>query len=273
MMTGLTTTYLIEIMSNPKTNLGDGGDERHTKPVHAASSPSQFQPQKEGDDTCPTNPSSNINTDAIPQGSNAAQTVQAPSAAEKLIDLIIGDLVRETNIFPNQVERAKKLIGQRLYAQSKALAERSEHPIDEDFIEGRVPPDLGCEQQEWTVEEISLTRPRLASIKCGKSYPLFRGIGIQDAKHIVLAHNAALAAERQRHERIVEQLTACVETSDRELLVAQAAIEQHNNHCKGHPWKDYPVINVDLSLLHQHDAEIRKPLVDALLEIREEMPP
>lgn len=35
---------------------------------------------------------------------------------ERLVDLIVGDLVRETNIFPNQVQRAKELIRERLKA-------------------------------------------------------------------------------------------------------------------------------------------------------------
>lgn len=33
---------------------------------------------------------------------------------EQLVDLIVGDLVRETNIFPNQVWRAKEIIRKRL---------------------------------------------------------------------------------------------------------------------------------------------------------------
>lgn len=36
--------------------------------------------------------------------------------SEDVVDLIVGDLVRETNIFPNQVERAKELIRERLAA-------------------------------------------------------------------------------------------------------------------------------------------------------------
>lgn len=46
---------------------------------------------------------------------------RAAHASEELIDLILGDLVRETNIFPNQIARAKQLIRERLSVKKKVM--------------------------------------------------------------------------------------------------------------------------------------------------------
>lgn len=79
-----------------------------------------------------------------------------------------------------------------------------------------------------------------------------------------------LLSERQRREQ-AEQLRDAAMLREvqlgRELLSAQAAIGKHNKECgdnASEPSFNYKIYGVDLSLLHQHDAEVRKPLVDAL---------
>lgn len=54
--------------------------------------------------------------------SRAAHASEEPAhASEELIDNIMGDLVRETNIFPNQVERAKQILRKRLSVKKKVM--------------------------------------------------------------------------------------------------------------------------------------------------------
>jgi hypothetical protein len=115
------------------------------------------------------------------------------------------------------------------------------------------------EQQEWTPEYVIME------------------LGVNThwkAVEIADAHNAALAAERQRRERAElfqrNDETEANELSER-LLSALAAI----NFALG--WGDLPLgveeklRHADLSLLHQHDAEVRKPLVDVLERIDSEL--
>ena len=80
------------------------------------------------------------------------------------------------------------------------------------------------------------------------------------------AHNAALTTERQRRPAVTVEMFL----KDRaQLLAAQAAIEKHNKTERSF---DCYRIKLDLSLLHAHDTEVRNPMVDLLLEIRELMP-
>lgn len=75
-----------------------------------------------------------------------------------------------------------------------------------------------------------------------------------------------LAAERQRADEAEQELwtmRAGDKVKDDQLLSAQAAIEEHNK-----TYQVFKQIKVDLSALHQHDAEVRKPLVEALEETR-----
>ncbi len=113
------------------------------------------------------------------------------------------------------------------------------------------------DQQEWTHEKLQGL------------------LGINNEDRYVADHafentldeiNAALAAERQRREQVESQLsglrmfhkwaTAELESQAKALLPAQAAIEEHNrsNPAFRGCWK----IKFDLSLLHQHDAEVRE---------------
>lgn len=67
------------------------------------------------------------------------------------------------------------------------------------------------------------------------------------------AINAALAAESQSHKHIKFQ-----------LLSALAAIEAHNELADDFDEGRWKINNVDLSLLHQHDAEVRATYISKL---------
>lgn len=100
--------------------------------------------------------------------------------------------------------------------------------------------------------------------------------GEHPAKRLKDAINAALAAEREKSElklattiskeeselfSINRDLFANNRKLQQQLLQALAAIEKHNERArKGR----FSTIHVDLSLLEQHDAEVRKSLVEAL---------
>ncbi len=77
-----------------------------------------------------------------------------------------------------------------------------------------------------------------------------------------------LAAERKANRGLY------IESNKRyqQLLSAQAAIEDSLTCIPDHFVAFKILRKIDLSLLHQHDAELRKPLVDLLLRVRELMP-
>lgn len=79
-----------------------------------------------------------------------------------------------------------------------------------------------------------------------------------------------LAAERQLRLQETDDANrlTCEKTElEQQLLSALAAIEKHNKE-----WENYDAVHrqiyVDLSVLHQHDAEVRKPLMGLLLAIK-----
>jgi hypothetical protein len=122
---------------------------------------------------------------------------------------------------------------------------KKDHPEKSPVTHGKLQP-----QQEWTEERL-------------RKY-----INIHDTNLFRLAQdiNAALAAERRK--AYSEGNTAAFESKyvrglEQQLLQAQAAIAEHDRYaaekCHYHVGK-----TVDLSALDKHDAEVRKPLADAL---------
>lgn len=98
-----------------------------------------------------------------------------------------------------------------------------------------------------------------------------------------LKHNAAAERQLRDNEQDGAQAAAIVlhqdiKTLRQQLLSALAAIEKHNKDCgddSSVPSFNYKIYDIDLSPLHEHDkkltAEVRKPLVDLLLECRIEI--
>ena len=123
------------------------------------------------------------------------------------------------------------------------------------------------EQQEWTPE-------RLAQ---------YANPDHSDLNQLSSAINAALAAERKRREQMEEngsryheadlhemaQLREHNRKLEHQLLSAQAAIEKIKQSDALTVGIMQIVDSVDLSALRQHDAEVRKPLVEALQKIAE----
>jgi len=109
-------------------------------------------------------------------------------------------------------------------------------------------------KQAWTPEYVAglMARSPLES----REASILRGYGV-----VSYAHNAALAAEREKRPTLRWEHG----NAEDQLLAAQAAIERHNEL----NWNTCDVIEFDLSLLHAHDEQVRKPLVEALEQIAE----
>jgi hypothetical protein len=143
--------------------------------------------------------------------------------------------------------------------------------------------------EDWVYDGVTI-------FACGGSKG-FKKLGVaaseSSSKTIVAAHKAALAelkkqdeihwktrrsllkelaAEREKQEQAelrFDKLDAITENEIKslrqQLLAALAAIAAHNAHNDN---EDCAFIDVDLSALREHDAEVRKPLVDALVTVR-----
>lgn len=149
------------------------------------------------------------------------------------------------------------------------------------------------EQQEWTRGR---ERGRQQIMQGDR---LVVDIGYDEAIHdqldtIIEVHNAAITAERQRREQaegVLHHMEACrsllkasdddvlyeaIDDMQVQLLSAQAAIEKITKIRPRHDLGAGIYLNdaleiaksVNLSLLHKHDAEVRKPMVDCLNDIK-----
>jgi len=134
------------------------------------------------------------------------------------------------------------------------------------------------EQQKW------ICRPASGALG---GWMLETGIGesewISDqytAQRLTEKHNTELAAERQRREKAEESAQAAIakdkEDAARIYHLIECAEKQAGNAMTFDEIKlsahNIQARRTDLSLLHQHDAEVRRPLVDLLIEIRDLMP-
>lgn len=87
--------------------------------------------------------------------------------------------------------------------------------------------------------------------------------------------NTEIAAERQRHAKLEKLHTMTLERyltneqkrTRQQLLSALAAIEKHNKRFENDAIRPNVEIKYDPSLLNQHDAEVRKPLMDLMKHI------
>ncbi|PYS92526.1 MAG: hypothetical protein DMF62_00530 [Acidobacteria bacterium] len=135
------------------------------------------------------------------------------------------------------------------------------------------------EQQEWTPERLAqYANPDHSDLNQLSSAIKAALATERDEREIVERSRAAwksqvaglaeaLAAERQRREQTERSFDA-VETERQkcksQLLSAQAAIEKAKKRTWAMAEKWSELESVDLSDLHQHDAEVRKPLVEVL---------
>lgn len=142
------------------------------------------------------------------------------------------------------------------------------------------------EPQEWTPEYVAGLMARSPTLR--RQDELLRGY-----KVVSNAHNATLATERQRREQAVKGCRSMVTEQrqiitelEQQLLSTQAAIETcidwlEDRFSEAEPMGsgDEPcsvnlangliaqLKSIDLSLLRQHDAEVRKPLVELLRSV------
>ncbi len=180
-----------------------------------------------------------------------------------------------------------------LYNEGKPLTPPWNRPLTADEIEAIQKHGEGItypfnEQQQWTLYEYANTNAAHILSQAKKIHK--RSIPYDTAAELVAAHNAALAAaedklqgelrnghalyrktiilekqlaaERQRREQADAQLDKYEERNRRlrdQLLAVQAAIAHANRVSKRGA-----IIETDLSVLRQHDAEVCKPLVEVL---------
>jgi hypothetical protein len=165
------------------------------------------------------------------------------------------------------------------------------------------------EQQEWTVEEYdNCDRCRIVTIDGNATIIKDWSVHFKnDLYKIADAHNVALTAERQRAEQAgkevnelnnllrevgwgqgeIDSAATIAEENEslrQQLFSALAAIHEVLEVVK--PWHNEggmlfyqdawrktiheKIKSVDLSPLHEHDAEVRKPLVDEIEQLKRE---
>lgn len=221
------------------------------------------------------------------------------------------DIILEFYSSPDAILNALHQAGWKVVPEASPLAERIE-PSD---LRRWLPHDDMTHAKQTDIGQPSDQPPSPAKATDDKQgeWPLndkpaiFNGIrfGLTVEKWIIInkAHNAELAAERQRREQAeatanhnadigdsIARASKQTEDALRErceqersgrllymgrdkvlrsqLMSALAAIEKHNR-LYSDPERH---IDVDLSALREHDAEVRKPLVELLRKCRHHLP-
>lgn len=164
---------------------------------------------------------------------------------------------------------------------AKALATEREHVKRLQTLEATLQSALAAERYEVKLrdETISLGKQVVCELKQQLAAEREKS---EKLGWLLLEAQKSLAAERQRrkqqgkayerlkseHQKQLDKLLKATELVTEQLLSAQAAIEKHNQAVED--WKDEAAfkIEVDLSLLRKHDAEVRLPLVNVLKGIR-----